>query len=185
MPAERLFVAIAYPDALREELSRLAEPIRAVAWTRPEQIHLTLRFLGDVKAGRIGPVEDALAAIRVEPFVLPVGGLGVFPPRGQARVLWVGSGPGHPRLFQLRQRVDDALLRAGIALDARLFQPHATLARIQPGASPAAVEGLLRRHRAFEAAPIRVDAFGLYASELKPSGAVHTLRRAFPLGSPA
>ncbi len=185
MPAERLFVAIPLPDSLRAELAALYEPLRGVAWTRPEQLHLTLRFLGDVEPPLVSAAEAALERVSVQTFVLPLGGAGAFPPRGQPRVLWVGVGSGHPRLHQLRQQIDDALLGAGLALDVRRFQPHATLARVRAEAAPGAVSQFLRHHRDFEAAPFRVDAFRLYASELRPAGAVHTVKREFALAAPA
>jgi len=185
MPTERLFVAIPLPDSLREELAALYEPLPGVAWTRPEQLHLTLRFLGDIETPLGASAGLALERVRVEPFILPVGGTGAFPPRGAPRVLWAGVGQGHPRLHQLRQQIDDALLAAGLALDVRSFQPHATLARVRAEAAPEAVRQFLRRHRDFEAAPFRVDQFRLYASELRPAGAIHAVKRAYPLGAAA
>jgi 2'-5' RNA ligase len=181
MSTERLFIAIALPASLREQLAALYEPLRGVLWARPEQLHLTLRFLGEVETPASELVETALGRVRVEPFVLPVGGVGAFPPRGNPRVLWVGVGSGHPRLYQLRQQVDDALLGAGVALDVRFFQAHATLGRVRDEAAPAAIAQFLRRHREFEAAPFRAEAFQLFASELTPAGAVHTLKREFVL----
>jgi 2'-5' RNA ligase len=89
-------------------------------------------------------------------------------------------GRGHPRLFQLRQRLDDALLACGLDLDVRTFHPHATLARCAEGAAPA-IAALLRGRRDFAAPPFRVEAFDLYSSELRPSGAIHTLKRRFAL----
>ncbi len=185
MPTERLFVAIPLPDALRGELAALYERLPGVAWTRPEQLHLTLRFLGDVETALGASAERALERVRVEPFILPVGGTGAFPPRGVPRVLWAGVGAGHPRLHQLRQQIDDALLAAGLALDVRIFHPHATLARVRAEAAPGAVSQFLRRHRAFEAAPFRVEQFRLYASELRPAGAIHTVKREYPLAARA
>ena len=164
MATERLFIAIPLPPALREELAKLYEPLPGVAWTRPEQLHLTLRFLGDVEPALAAAAEAALAHVRVEAFILPVGGVGGFPSRGMPRVLWTGVAQGHPRLYQLRQRIDDALLGAGLTLDVRRFHPHATLARMRPEAAAGAVEQFLRRHRTFEAAPFRADVFRLYAS---------------------
>jgi len=181
-PGERMFVAITLPPVVRDALAALAEPMRGVAWTRPEQLHLTLRFLGQVPREKIEPMIARLAGVRVESFVLPVEGLGTFPPGRPPRVIWVGVGSGHPRLFQLRQRLDAALLTSGIALDVRMFHAHATLARCTENAA-ASVNRWLHAHRAFEAPPFRVQAFDLYASELRPSGAVHTLRRSFPLGA--
>ena len=180
MSTQRLFVAIALPEPVRAALVALAQPLPGVAWTRPEQLHLTLRFIGDVPAEKIESVIALLTAVRVEPFLLPVEGVGAFPPKGPPRVVWIGVGHGHPHLHQLRQRVDDALLAAGLVdLDVRKFHPHVTLARCTEHA--AAAGHWLHTHRDFGAPPFRVEAFDLCASELRPGGAVHTLVQRFPL----
>ena len=181
MPSARLFIAIDLPAAHRAALVALGAPTRGLAWTPPEQLHLTLRFLGDVDETRIADLTTALARVRVEPFVLPLEGLGVFPPRGAAHVLWAGVGHGHPRLYQLRQQIDDALLALNLPVDLRVFHPHVTLARVKREASPATVAQFLKQHREFAAAPFRAEAFNLYASELHPAGAVHTLQQRFAL----
>lgn len=177
----RLFVAVDPPATLREQLTALYESIRGVTWTRPEQLHLTLRFLGDIDEALAPPVEEALARIQVQSFILPLAGIGSFPPRGPARVIWTGTGTGHPRLYQLRQQIDDALLGTGMPLDVRTFQPHVTLGRIKAEAPPGLVSQYLKRHKDFEAPPFRVESVRLYASVLQPNGAVHTLKREFPL----
>jgi 2'-5' RNA ligase len=181
MQTERLFIALTLPDAVRNVLAALAQPLPGVSWTRPEQLHVTLRFLGDVPVEQIDPMVERLAGVQVAPFILPVEGVGAFPPNRPPRVLWIGVGSGHPRLFQLRQRIDDALLAAGLQLDVRTFHPHATLARCTETAA-AAVGHWLHAHRETTAPPFRVEAFDLYSSDLRPSGAVHTLKRSFPLG---
>ena len=177
---ERLFIAVTLPQPVRDVLTTLEQPLTGVTWTRPEQLHLTLRFLGDVPVATLSAIEAHLATVKVAPFVLPLEGCGTFPPSAPPRVLWIGVGSGHPRLFQLRQRIDDALIAAGLWLDVRTFHPHATLARCRDE-SKNAVTRWVQAHREFIAPPFRVDAFDLYASELRPSGAVHTLRRRFPL----
>ncbi len=182
-PCERLFVALALPEPVREELASLAGPVPGVFWTRKDQLHVTLRFLGDVPAGQAERIDEKLAQIRVEPFLLPVEGLGVFPPKGPPRVLWAGVGTGHPRLYQLRQRLDDALLSAGLDLDVRSFQPHVTLARCSERASEF-VSAWLRSHRGLSAPPFRVEAFDLCSSVLRPSGAEHSLKRRYRLDPP-
>jgi RNA 2',3'-cyclic 3'-phosphodiesterase len=182
MESERLFIALTLPPPVRDTLAALAEPLHGVNWTPPENLHLTLRFLGEVPADRIDSIVERLAGVKVEPFILPVEGVGTFPPKRPPRVLWVGVGSGHPRLFQLRQRIDDALLASGLQLDVRTFHPHATLARCTENAT-AAVSQWIHAHRDFAAPPFRVEAFDLYASELRPTGAVHTLRRRFALDS--
>jgi len=177
---ERLFIALALPEPVRAALAAVAKPLPGVAWTRPAQLHLTLRFLGDVPTEQIEPIAERLATVHVEPFLLPVGGLGSFPQKRPTRVVWAGIGAGHPRLHQLRQRIDDALLAAGLDLDVRIFQPHVTLARC-PETAAANVSRWLRTHEEFEAPPFRVEAFDLCASELRPEGAVRTLKQRFPL----
>jgi RNA 2',3'-cyclic 3'-phosphodiesterase len=177
---ERLFIALPLPDWVHTELEGLSEPLRGVAWTRPTQLHLTLRFLGDTPIDRIERIGESLASIRVESFILPIEGVGIFPPKGPPRTLWVGVGTGHPHLFQLRQRMDDALLAAGIDFDVRFFQPHITLARCSE-ASAGAISAWLRRHGEFSTAPFRITAFDLCSSRLSAQGAVHTLKRRYPL----
>lgn len=177
---ERLFVALTLPPAIRTLLGQLAQPLPGVKWTPLEQLHLTLRFLGDVTTDQLEAVLAQLATVRVAPFILPVEGVGAFPPSHPPRTLWIGVGSGHPRLFQLRQRLDDALLAARLNLDLRSFHPHVTLARCTEQAAPAALHWL-HLHREACAPPFQVEAFDLYASALRPEGAVHTLKQHFPL----
>lgn len=178
---QRLFVSIPLPAAIKAEVGRLAEPVAGVRWVATDQLHLTMRFLGDVESERQDGLAGLFRSIRVEPFLLPVEGVGAFPPRPPPHVVWVGIGSGHPRLFQLRQRLDDAVLAAGLEADLRTFHAHITVGRCQPGAA-AGVGQWLKRHREFVAAPFRVEAFELQASRLRPEGAVHRLIERFPLG---
>lgn len=180
---QRLFIAIVLPPPVREVLRELPQKVGGVSWSSAEQWHLTLRFLGDVAEEQIDPLLARLATIEVEPFVLPIEGVGTFPPNRPPRVVWVGTGAGHPRLFQLRQRVDDAVLAAGVDLDVRTFHPHVTLARCG-GEVGTGLTQWLHDHREFVAPPIRVESFALFRSELQPEGAVHTLVRSFPLRGP-
>jgi 2'-5' RNA ligase len=177
---ERLFIALTLPSAVRDTLAQWAQPLPGVTWTRPEQLHVTLRFLGDVATSAIDSLIKRLETVHVAPFILPVEGIGTFPPNRPPRILWIGTGSGHPRLFQLRQRIDDTLLAAGLQLDVRTFHPHVTLARCTEDAS-AAVTHWVHANREAVAPPFQVEAFDLYASELRPTGAIHTLRQRFPL----
>lgn len=176
----RLFLALDAPEPVGRVLATLATPLPGVAWTPPERLHLTLRFLGDTPVERISALRERLRALRVAGFLLPVEGLGVFPSHGHPRVLWCGVGRGHPHLHQLRQRVDDSILALGLEADLKSFQPHFTLARVGP-ANPAAIAQWLHQHREFAAPPFRVERLCLYASELQPTGAVHRLLEDFPL----
>jgi len=183
---ERLFVSLSLPPAGKDALAGLQEKLPGVAWGAPEQFHLTMRFLGDVETSLAVRIEDALAAIRVEPFLLPLGGVGRFPPRGPVRVLWASVGRGHTRLHQLRKKIDDAALAAGWRGELRNFDPHITLGRVEDDAEPETIDQWLKSHRDFEGPIFRINTFELMASELRPGGgAAHTLRRRFSLlGSP-
>jgi len=180
MSSERLFIALTLPDAVRDVLVRTAQPLPDVNWTRPEQLHVTLRFLGEVDETTRDAMIARLRGVKVAPFILPVEGVGTFPPNRPPRILWIGVGSGHPRLFQLRQRIDDAVLASGLPLDVRTFHPHVTLARATESAAKS-ISHWLHAHREFTAPPFRVESFDLYGSELRPSGAIHTLKERFPL----
>ncbi len=178
----RLFVALTPAETVRAELAALTEPLEGLAWTPPANLHLTLRFIGETTEERQTAIEAALERVRVEPFILPVEGTGVFPPHGRPKALWAGTGHAHTRLFQLRQRVDDALLAVVASLDVRHFHPHFTLGRIRENADEKALARFLEKHAAFEAPPFRVDEFHLYASEPESGGPEHRVVRRFPLG---
>ena len=167
MASARLFIALIPPAVVRTELAALATPLAGVRWTPADNLHVTLRFIGDTAPARQAALEDALARVRVEPFILPVGGAGLFPTHGPASVLWAGLGNAHTRLFQLRQQVDEALLSVDMTLDVRSFHPHFTLARLDRAHDPKALARFLERHPAFEAPPFRVSEFHLMASELQ------------------
>jgi 2'-5' RNA ligase len=181
MGTERLFLSLPLPAPVRTSLLPLVEPAPGLAWSRPELWHLALRFLGDVAEDRIEELERRLADVHVAPFVLPISGAGSFLPKAPPRVLWIGTGAGHPRLFQLRQRIDDALLAAGLEVDLRTFLPHVALARVTSEPGLPAAEHWLRAHRGAEAAPFRVECFDLCASEPGSAGVIHVVKRRFPL----
>ncbi|HWA86619.1 MAG TPA: RNA 2',3'-cyclic phosphodiesterase [Opitutus sp.] len=179
---ERLFIALPLPESVRMLVAGLAVPARDLRWTPPEQLHLTLRFLGDTPAEKIDPLVPRLADIHVEPFLLSLEGAGAFPPKSAPRILWLGLGSGHPRLHQLRQRADDALLAAGLDVDLRNFHPHLTVARCAdtPAAASAAAQWL-KSHHDFAGPSFRIESLELRASELRPAGALHRTLASFPL----
>jgi RNA 2',3'-cyclic 3'-phosphodiesterase len=181
----RLFVAIEPPETVRADLAALQAPLDGVAWTHPEQLHLTLRFIGETEHRE--KIEAALERVRVEPFILPVEGIGVFPAKGPAKILWAGVGRAHPRLFQLRQQVDDALLSADLGIAMPNFHPHFTLGRVTRPPEErdkqwlAAFDRWRKSREAFEGPPFKVAEFHLHASEPRAGGAVHTRLRSYAL----
>lgn len=178
----RLFVAIDLPEPVREELIRISSGLPGARWTRPEQLHLTLRFIGEVDGGQFADIRDELTGIAVAPFSLQLDGLGLFPPRGRPRVLWAGLDRSDD-LVRLRNQVESALARVGIARETRKFSPHITLARLK-STPPARVGRFLEQHGLLASRPFSVDRFFLYSSQLGRNGALHTIEAEYSMVRP-
>lgn len=173
MSTKRLFVAIDLPQSTAQLLSDLDPKLRGVRWITTEQLHLTLAFFGDVSEPNEELLRERLAAIEFHPFFLPIIGTGTFPPKGPPKILWIGVGSGHPHLFQIHKRVQEAALAAGLEPELRSWHPHITLARCRD-VSRQAIQQFLRKTAGFDAGLIRVENFHLYSSKLLSSGSVHT-----------
>ena len=144
--AVRLFVAIDLPEtakeALRQAVSDLQDSLQqGIRWVRPEGVHLTLKFLGDVSTARIGDIQEAMerAAREFGPanFRLSLSGLGVFPNPREPRVLWAGVSGDMEALEHFQGLVDGALEGAGFTRERRPFRPHLTLGRVRDQVGPA------------------------------------------------
>jgi 2'-5' RNA ligase len=170
---KRLFVSIELPDSVTKQLAELDPHLRGVRWLEPNQMHLTLAFLGNVAAETQEALSEKLTAISWKSFFLPLIGLGTFPSKGWPKIVWIGVGTGHPHLFQLHKRVQEALLAVGLEPDLRSFHPHVTLARCRD-ISPQTIRPFLKSYADFEAGMIHVESFCLNSSELTPSGSVYT-----------
>lgn len=163
MPAKRLFVAIDIPEGVAQLLVRLNPQLANVSWLSEDKIHLTVSFLGQVDPSRDAIFIEKLLAIRFVAFFLPVAGLGTFPPKGRPRVVWVGVGSGHPQLFHLHKKVQEAALAAGLEPDLRAWHPHITVARCRD-VSAEQVRPFLKANSNFDAGLIRVESFSLYST---------------------
>jgi RNA 2',3'-cyclic 3'-phosphodiesterase len=177
----RLFIAADVPDAVREALAALQARISAalgrsgtLKWVKPEHAHLTLVFLGNVDDARVpAVVETVAAAVDLPGFEVAFEGVGVFPPRGAPRVLWVGVGRGDRELVELQRMLASRIAALGLPLEDRPFHPHLTLARWRESRSS-------DRDRAIAAAPrgvaarAHVDGATLYQSRLSPAGPTYT-----------
>ena len=172
MSTKRLFVSIELPRAITRLLAELDPHLRGVRWLAPEQMHLTLSFLGNVSAETQQNLRANLSAISWKAFFLPLVGLGTFPGKGRPNIIWLGVGRGHPHLFQLHKRVQEAALAAGLEPDLRAFHPHITLARCRD-VSAESLRPFLRAHAGFDAGMIHVESFYLNSSELTPAGSVY------------
>src|ERR1700719_2674088 len=170
---KRLFVSIKLPESITRLLAELDPHIRGVRWLEPRQMHLTLSFLGNVSGETQECLMEKLRAISWKSFFLPLVGLGTFPSKGWLKIIWIGVGTGHPHLFQLHKRVQEALLAAGLEPDLRSFHPHVTVARCRD-LSPQTIRPFLKVHADFDAGLIHIESFCLNSSELTPNGSVYT-----------
>lgn len=187
MPDEilRTFIAIELEEPLRLAIARVQAkfkrlaPPGSVKWVVPEGIHLTLKFLGDTPAGRLGEVEAALrAACRgCAPFEVSVEGRGCFPNCRRPRVVWVAVRDKGRTLALLQAAVERQIAPLGWPTEARGFSPHLTLGRVSRGAKPAeetAVGQIVENSVVEQIGVQRVTAVGLIKSDLRPAGAVYT-----------
>ena len=190
--AMRLFVAISIPEIVRHELAVVQDELRPLAgprqarWVLTQQMHLTLKFLGNVPAGEAEKVARALAAAcsGAAPFALAARGIGVFPSERAPRVLWIGFDCPDNGLADLQSRVAAAVAGWAERAGAEKFVPHATLARLQ-GLRRGESERILARATKLSGKTFgewRVDEIELIRSELLPSGSRYTAVASVPLG---
>jgi 2'-5' RNA ligase len=174
LPSKRLFVGVELPASCKMTLLSLDPHLSGLRWLPEQEFHLTLSFLGNVDAPAEDQLRESLHVVRVPPFFLPLFGIGVFNTRGQPSVVWAGVGKGHPHLFTLHRRIQDAVLRAGLEPDLKAFHPHITIGRAK-GISNQALQPFIRRHAEAEFGMFEVTGFTLYSSVLSPAGAIHRL----------
>jgi 2'-5' RNA ligase len=186
--AWRVFLAIELPAPVRlkliEHIDRLRDliPDVQVSWLREDNLHLTLKFLGDIPVVSLEAVAQAAqrAANTVAPFEVLVSGCGAFPPRGQPRVLWVGIKDPSGQLTSLHSALEDECASAGLPREPRQYHPHLTIARIR---KPHQARNLATVHQetGFDAPAVLAADLVIVRSELRSEGARHTIisRHAF------
>ena len=188
----RLFVALEIPADVRDNLAVFLKDMRerseqleekGVRWVRPENLHVTLKFIGEAADARLNGFRGALATVRAEgPLKVRFRGLGFFPDENRPAVLWTGL-DASPKLPTLAGDIDDALARQGIAKEKRAFVAHLTLARF---AAPKVHEELceaIRRDVEREFGSFQAREFHLIESKLKPTGAEYTSLASFPFAT--
>jgi|SRR5215475_6435791 len=172
----RTFIAIEIPSEIKSALTALQNELRRagadVSWTKPENIHLTLNFLGEVDESRIGEVEKVCvdSAHEFQPFALGLGGAGVFPNSRQPRVLWAGLSGNIEKTAELRGRLEDRLELIGFEREGKDFQPHLTIGRVKSNRKTRELLALMDA-RPLPALSFTVSEIVLMKSELHPAGA--------------
>jgi RNA 2',3'-cyclic 3'-phosphodiesterase len=158
----RLFAALALPEDIVLRLQGLCGGVPGAYWETPENLHLTLRFVGDVPGDVAEDIAYALASVRHEPFDLELAGVGHFSSGPIVRVLWAGLRKSDA-LLGLRARIEAALRRIDLPADGRRFIPHVTLAKLDDPSVPK-VQEWLATNALFKAGPFGVERFALYSS---------------------
>jgi 2'-5' RNA ligase len=196
----RLFAALELPPELQHQLAALqndlkaAAPPRSVRWVRPEGIHLTLKFYGDVAAERLPPLQAGLAraANAAEPavarFALAVEGVGVFPNAARPAVVWAGVKGALAPLQRLQAAVEAEALALGFKPEGRAYHPHLTLGRVNEGLPPEAVRRLMEAVGSARGRPVggfTPDHLSLMNSALGAGGSVYTRLSTAPLAPQA
>ena len=175
----RLFVALTLPEDVRLRLSALANGLPGARWVKPDNLHLTLRFLGELDNTLAADVDDALAQIHTPRFDLTLNGVGHFGEGRKLRALWVGV-DADTELMRLQEKIEQSRIRAGLPPEPRKFKPHITLARFKrnPGAR---LQDYLVEHNLLHAGPIAIESFELYSSFHSADGAIYRVEASYPL----
>src|SRR5258708_7412246 len=184
----RLFVALEIPSTVRENLADLLKTLRAVSpqtrWVRPENLHVTLKFIGEVPEPILAAIRDALARVRSDqPVTLDFRGLGFFPNEKHPRVFWAGI-EASPNLKVLAEEIEKATEKLGIPREKRSFSAHLTLARFEPPRLPEQLRAAILEHATRDFGSLRTSQFHLIGSKLKRSGAEYTTVESFSFAAP-
>ena len=174
----RLFVAIRPPQDVRDTLIDLMDGLRDARWVDEEQLHLTIRFIGEVDRHQAEDLAAALGWVRHQRFEIGLSGVGSFVRRGKGTI-WAGVAP-QSELKALHKKVDQACLRAGVEPDTRAYHPHITLARVSAGSGP--LDAFLEQAAGLSSPPFPVDSIHLYESRLGSAGASYTIVERYALG---
>lgn len=185
----RTFVAVEISEPIRARATELIAALDGTAaevkWVEPHNLHLTLKFLGEVHQREIARVCRAveLGAAQLAPFPLDVRGAGAFPNVARPRTVWFGAGEGTEQMVRLHDRVETALAELGYREEHRRFQVHLTIGRVR-GGGPGIVElgSLLKKHADFSAGKMTVERVTIFASRLTPDGPIHEVLGSARLG---
>ena len=176
----RTFIAIELPEKIIYTISKVQEEIKSyglkIRWVRPENIHLTLKFLGDIQEADTEKVARAVSesVTGYHPISIAVKGIGVFPGIKRPRVIWLGISKQLDLLTGLQKTLDEKLEAIGFPKEKRPFRGHLTMGRLKDKIDPKRLNDVLKEFNKFESGYFIADRIILYKSELKPKGAVYT-----------
>ena len=182
----RTFICIEIPESLKERIGALQQSLRRIdaqaSWVKPSNIHLTLKFLGDVESSRLDRVRDAVerASGSTSRFQVTAGTAGCFPSPKNPRVLWVGLTELPDELLKLHKQIEDSLAREGFPREAKRFSPHLTIARLRAPRNAAQLADALIA-TGFEPETFEAREVIVMRSDLDPKGSIYTPQAIIPL----
>jgi RNA 2',3'-cyclic 3'-phosphodiesterase len=176
----RLFVAIDPPECIRDAISALNSAIAGARWMEDDQIHLTLKFIGEVDNPTENQIIHALKKLYIPPFTIILKGIGLFPPRKIPRILWIGV-EENPILMRMQAQIERVLASINIEPDPRKFHPHITIARLN-NAHQERIGQFIAENNLFCSEPFEVSEFYLYRSYLGKTGSTYVKEATFGEG---
>lgn len=178
----RLFIALDIPESIKQSIVQLQIPIPSARWVKPDTMHLTLRFIGDVDSERVAPLKNALAKISAPAFTMRLKATGRFPsnPKKAPRVLWLGV-DAPPVLHYLQRQIESAITALNLPHDNKPFKPHITLARLKTHNPLPEVNHFLTQNTYFMTNTFHITEFLLVSSILSSQGSTYTHEASFAL----
>jgi 2'-5' RNA ligase len=184
----RSFLAFELPSEIKEIVSHVCQDMRKtpleVRWVKPENIHLTVVFMGNVRDEHLEPVADAVDEVcrGFGPFEISLLGAGVFSSRRYPRILWIGLAGDLERMSDFRDGLQSGLMAFGIKQERRRFRPHLTLGRFRKGTRPGSqLDDILSKYKDLTSPVCAVRELAMFKSDLKPGGAVYSKLKQWPL----
>jgi len=182
----RTFIAIELPEEIKIQIERLQAPLKRtdafVSWVKPKNIHVTLKFLGEVPEEKINEVFSATqkALEGAKRFSMSLKGTGAFPNLRKPRVIWIGTGSGEEELSHMAKRIEEEMEKIGFPKEKRRFSAHFTIGRVK---SPKNIEKLMELVESsdFQTEKIEVNEVVVMKSQLHPAGAIYTPLKKVPL----
>jgi 2'-5' RNA ligase len=182
----RTFIAVELPENIKKKIGELQAPLKKtsafVSWVKPENIHITLKFLGEVPEGKINEVFSAteVSLENAKKFKMNLKGTGAFPDFRRPRVIWIGTAKGGEELSNMATKIEEEMEKIGYPKENRKFSPHFTMGRVK---SPKNIENLMELVKStdFETEDIEINEVTVMKSQLHPAGAIYTPLRKIAL----
>ncbi len=177
----RVFIAVEISESIRSTIVQIQGKLRGtedkIKWVNPSLIHLTLKFLGEVRKERLGAVIEVVQKIapKFSPFFMEVKGVGAFPTSSSPRVMWLGVGRGSTNLQRLASELENHLAKDGFSKEKKKWTPHLTLGRVKSLVEPQKLSGLILGEKEVVAGEMEVKEISVIESRLTPSGPIYTV----------